>query len=243
MKVSVSLGVILLPLVFSALAKPKPFFQERRLIDRIVESSRSEGRRDSALRNLERLADGEIPRFDAAAREELGFSATTLSGMAYRMPSVRAYALRAVGLVGGDDAIKFLSAKTKSDFDQAGLQELWPAVQVSIENVRLGQLSSQQAIEVYLQTTLTNSSGAVANWAVEEVCDRGLESSLPFVQESIRRMNAGPRSEADIRFCEERVAVLSGSASRVMALSRFLTTSAIHSDPRLVRWAMTLLTS
>jgi hypothetical protein len=86
MKVSVSLGVILLPFVFSVLAKPKPFFQERRLIDRIVESSRSEGRRDSALRNLERLADGEIPRFDAAAREELGFSATTLSGMAYRMP-------------------------------------------------------------------------------------------------------------------------------------------------------------
>ena len=101
--------------------------------------------------------------------------------------------------------------------------------------------SDRQAIEHSLETTLVTAHGYLADWAVEEACNRGLASTLPFVRESIRKRAPSERAEFDIRNCEERIAILNSGNSRTQALASFLATGDLSSDSRLAQWALTLL--
>ena len=104
----------------------------------------SESDHSDALKYLERLADGDAPELDPATVKALGFSAEILARLSLRAPGVRAHAFRAVGEIGGPEAIKFLNAKSRADFDPA-VPELWRAVQVSVQAALLGQLTDRSA--------------------------------------------------------------------------------------------------
>jgi hypothetical protein len=118
-KFLVSSVCLLLTVVPCSASKPKPYFREYRLIDTITESAKSESDNGQSLKYLEQLADGAAPEPDPATVKSLGFSAETLRLLSLRAPDVRAYAFLAIGTVGGPEAVKFLSAKTRADFDPA----------------------------------------------------------------------------------------------------------------------------
>jgi hypothetical protein len=143
--------------------------------------------------------------------------------------------------LGGADVVAYLGGKAKASMTADSADFLWPAVQASLQAARLSLIEDPRAAEDFIDETLRRSSGAVASWAVNEACNRGLAGSLPLVRESIRKRDHSSRADAAIKLCEDKIRVLSRDGSRLRALELALDGDDLNTSPDLIRWIISQL--
>lgn len=228
---------VLIPVLFCVICSatsPPPFGGECNLVDRIYAAVGNEATRHDAVEVLENVATGQFGLRDYAALSKMGINIDVSGGMRLSMGEliVRERALDHLGRSGLDVAERFLSGLTRQDSDQ-----VWGAVQVALQRCRFTRITDSQARIDFLETTAKREQGNVGYWATEELCNRGIQSSLPVIKASIRRRLSGPPGDDEIAFCEDRMNWLATSGNRVQALSRALRAVKVGSDPKLPRWA------
>jgi hypothetical protein len=221
--------------------KPRQFFQEYRTVDRVYRAAKATANRERGLYCLERLAEGETITIDRGSAGMLGITLADLGSPALRTPVLREYAIAALGKLGGPDVVSYLSGKTKASMTKDSGENLWPAVQASLQEARLSLIKDPRAAEDFLDETLKGSMGAVATWAVNETCDRGLAASLPLVRESVRKRDHSSRADTTVKFCEDKVRLLSRDGDRLRALELALYPDNQESSPDLIRWVISQL--
>ena len=98
--------------------------------------------------------------------------------------------------------------------------------------------SQVEFIEKTLTSQLPDGRGSIAWWAIDELCDRGILTSMANIHYSLKRNLSDKRAEQELRFCEARIRVVNRDPDRAKALGSVLTTDTNPDDERLVRWAI-----
>lgn len=223
---------------------PPPFPAERAILDRIFEAARPESPTSlAALRALEAVALGRLGSADVQLEARLGLAAGRLRTSAFRSEVVREYALSRIADVDAPEALEFLQDVKKEDLEPDESSRVWPAALVALHQARLNRISGQAGRVAFLEDTVGERSAAV-EWAVQELCNCGSDSSLPLIRQSIRRRVSTSRAaEEQIGHCEARIALLSRSPDRIAALGSFLSIMEGSTDRWLIVWAVNQLYS
>jgi hypothetical protein len=236
--------VSLLAIVGLCMAMPVPFAFECSLLDRVRDAAQTAGPMQSiALEILERVAGGRMESASPDLEVQVGLKPGQLRGPEFKDSSLRAYALRRIGELDLPEALTYLQNLKQNDigFDSSHL--IWPAAQIALRDALLRRISDPQSKIELLERTVTEphdaiSNSAVTTWAIDQLCDRGSLSSLAIIQQSIRNRRNGQRGEDDLRFCEERMAVVGRSPNRAKALGSVLRVNGTSDDARLIAWAI-----
>jgi len=219
-----------------------PFAGYCAVLDRIAAAA---GARDQnwplAIKSLEKIALGHGSDIDAEADAALGFQAGTLEDRAFAEVTPRTCALRSIGRTGLEDAVDFLAKLSPADLGPDLTQTMWPAAQIALRDAQFRRIADPEARIEFLEGILSGARdgrGPVAAWAVDELCNRGAQMSLPVIFKSVRSRGNGQRDEDEIQFCEERIRVILSDQDRVKALSSVLAVANNVVDTRLVGWAV-----
>jgi hypothetical protein len=149
----------------------------------------------------------------------------------------------------------FLESLKASDLAADTTGMVWPAAQIALRDARLRQIPDAGLQVRFLEDSLTgmrDGRGPLADWAVNELCDRGSVGSTPVVIQSIRSRGNGLRDEEELEFCVARIRVVAGNPDPVKALAPILDVQSDSgdaqrglSDPRrrLAGWAIDKLNS
>lgn len=224
-------------------AKSAPFTAERLILDRLGQVATDHSSASpKAFDVLERIAMGRVGNFSAEPETLAGSKPAQVRELGFTDPSVRAYALRKIGETGLAEAVDFLSKLTPAAFGEDVVHQIWPSVQIALQEAKLNQLPDRQAKSDFLEQTIrasndAMSNGAVHGWAENELCNAGTVTSLPVIQESIRNRDPSPRGEEEVQFCEARIEVIRRSSDRIAALATALRVAEEPQDEKLVRWA------
>jgi hypothetical protein len=216
-------------------ASPPPFAGECHLVDRIYSAVSNEFTRNDAVQLLETIAIGRVEPVDYAVMARIGIN-IAISGGQRLFPGesiVRARALDKLGRTGLDAATNFLAGLTRESVGS----DVWPEAQVALRRCRFAKITDPQAKVDFLESTVAQSAGLVASWAIDELCNSNSQASLPVIRKSIQKWNPFPDGDAQIAFCEARMQVLYRAPNRVEALSSALRVDDANSDPKLTRWA------
>jgi hypothetical protein len=83
---------------------------------------------------------------------------------------------------------------------------------------------------------------SLANWAAEELCNRGVLTSYAVVEQLLydRNRKAAPENA---RFCEQRMRAVMSNPDRTTAIGSVLRVTDGLADKRLMQWAISELTS
>jgi hypothetical protein len=195
-----------------------------------------------ALETLERIALGGAPAISAGEAARLGVPVTDLHARGMEAVPTRACAIRAIGESATEAGLAFLHQLTSADLGPDDSGQLAVAVAIAVHESVLKRITGDAAQTEFLQNAAQEHSPA-ASWAVEELCDRGAAVSLPYIRQSIRTRNPTPAGEAEIRFCEDRIAALSRNPDRVKALGPELRATDDPAHDRLIGWAISQLAS
>jgi hypothetical protein len=231
-----------MPTLFFALCfarSPPPFAGECNLVDRIYAAVGNDATRYDAVELLENIATHRFGLTDYAVLARIGINVDISAGQHLSMGEsiVRVRALDKLGRSGLDAAVDFLSGLTKENLGPDDTGQVWPAAQVALQRCLFTRIADPQSQIDFLEATAKRFYGNVGSWATEELCNRGVQSSLPIVRNSIHREYSSPYSDDEIAFCEARMGLLSKAANRVRALSSALQVDRVSSDPKLSRWA------
>jgi hypothetical protein len=209
------------------------------LVDRIYAAVGNDSTRHDAIGLLENIAAHRFGLTDDAVLARIGINVDISAGQRLSMGEsiVRARALEKLGRSGLDAAVDFLSGLTKENLGPDDTGQVWPAAQVALQRCLFTRIADPQSQIDFLEATAKRFYGNVGSWATEELCNRGVQSSLPIVRSSIQKRNPSPYSDEEIAFCEARMALLSKAANRVQALSSALRVGRVSSEPKLSRWA------
>jgi hypothetical protein len=226
----------------------RPFAFELQTIDKVVRYAK-DAKPASALAFawLESVADGRPMVLDASDCRMLGVDAVQVAGLSLKDASVRAYALQVLGESRVPAAHEYLSRLTKDGLGRDDSQQVWPAARIAQLRSDLDLVPDPDGRNAFLEKILGErqdaiSNSAVASWAVELLCDSGARSALPSIRRSIRSREPFATGEAEIRFCEARIDVLSRDTDRSRALATALDLASANLDPHLMRWAVRQLT-
>jgi hypothetical protein len=230
---------------------PPPFDFQCRLLDRVAEAARAASpARLDALEILERVATGRMDSASPELEARVGLKAEELRGPDFKDSTVRAHALRKIGETALDEAVDFLAGLNPGDIGPDPSQMAWPAAQIALRDAQLRRIADTHMKIEFLERTVTErhdavSNGAVTSWAVDELCDRGSQTSLPVIQQSIRSRRNGPRDEQEIEFCEARIRVVLSNPNWAKALGSALDVSsgAGFAERRLLGWVIDQLIS
>ena len=195
----------------------------------------------AALQLLEQVALGRMssaPPLEALVGLPLG----ALHRDIYRSGPVRRYALRKIAAVDLPEALLFLEDLTQEALDPDSSGQVWPSVAIAIHEGRLRRITEPTAQIIFLEETLQERNSA-ADWAADELCDRGSVSSLPLIRELIHKSYSVPVDADQIGFCERRISALSRSPDRITALGSLLSAKEGSTDRRLLTWAIDQLFS
>jgi hypothetical protein len=231
------LTLIILAALASKADKPLPFFLERRTVDAIYNAARNNGNRGLGIECLEKIAEGLNVSIGPTDAAKLGIQPSDLDSRALRSSQVRSLAFSALGKLGGIDVANFLASKGKATLEPDVADALWPVIQASLQAARLTLIEDPTEAEQFLDQSLKFSRGTIADWAVDEVCNRGLAGSISFVRESIEK-NHSSISARVIKFCEDRIRVLSRGKSRLQSLELALDADDPEATPELIEWAI-----
>jgi hypothetical protein len=225
-----------------------PFAGQCAALDRVAAAAANARTESIAIDSLEKIALGRAAGIGAEADATLGMAAGTLEDKGFADPTARACALRSLGRTALGGAIEFLTKLTPADLGSDPSQRLWPAAQVALREAQLRGITDTYLKTEFLDRTVTEhhdavSNSAVTSWAVDELCDRGAQVSLPVIQQSIRSRRNGPRDEQEIEFCEARIRVVASNPDRVKALASVLTAGGDATNTRLAGWAVNALNS
>ncbi len=195
-----------------------------------------------ALDLLERVALGKRDDILPEWEVQVGLPAGTLAYKAFADTSNRCYALDQIGETGAPEAVEFLAQRTREDFEPDTTGSMWPAAQVALRVARLRGIADPQAqvqfIEQALASQLPDGRSRIALWAIDELCDRGVLTSMANIQHTLKSMWPGKHGEDELRFCETRIRVVNSNPDRVQALGSVLSTDASLADERLILWAI-----
>jgi hypothetical protein len=194
----------------------------------------------AALELLERLAVGRIEGASPDLEASVGLEAGQLHKPEFKVREVRLHAIQRIGDVLLPEALTFLQKLTKDDLGPDISGSLWPAAQIALHQAQLNRLPDEPAKIRFLEDA-TSERGPAASWATNELCERGSYESVGFIRTSIRRRNPTPRGEADITYCEARMAVISRDPDQIKALGSFLSVANGGTDNDLLGWAINRL--
>jgi hypothetical protein len=190
--------------------------------------------------------DGASPELET----RVGLKAGELREPDFKEPEVRACALRKIGETALDEAVDFLTKLKADDLGRDPSQTIWPAAQIALRDAQLRRIKDPTMMTEFLERTVTErhdaiSNSAVTGWAVNELCERGAESSLPVIEESIRGARSGQYAAEEVAFCRARIRVVRSNPDRAKALGSALVASisAGSAEPRLVTWVIYQLNS
>jgi hypothetical protein len=199
-----------------------------------------------AIDTLKRIAMGTFGPIGADVDGLLGLAAGTLESKGFDDPPARVCALRSIGKTGLDDAVYFLSKLTQADFKEDPASGLWQSAQIALRDSQLRRISDPRMKIEFLEGILTSAPdgrGSVADWAVDELCDRGSQTSLPIISKSLLSRRNGRRDQDDVEFCEARIRVILSDSDRIKALSASLDLSGTATNTRIIGWAINELAS
>jgi hypothetical protein len=219
--------------------EPTALCGECNLVDRIYAAVGNDATRYDAIELLEDIATHRFGLTDYAVLAKIGINIDISAGQRLSMGEsiVRVRALDKLGRSGLEIAAYFVSGLTKENLGPDDTGQVWPAAQVALQRCLFARITDSQSKIDFLEATAKRFYGNVGFWATEELCNRGVQSSLPVIRNSIQRRNPSPDSDAEIAFCEARMELLSKAANRVQALSSALHVDRVNSDPKLSRWA------
>ena len=246
MKLRVGLSVAVITSALTLATTPASFFGERLLLDRVASAAeRSQATSAKALEVLEQVALGRTRDISAQTQTELGMIKDELQKNEFNDPFVRAYAFHKLAETGLTEAVDFLTNLRREDIGPDNSQQIWPAAQVALQTALLKRTRDPQHQIEFLQRTLTSQlpdgRGAVAWWAVNELCDRGDLPSTAMIQEVIKAKWSDRYGDDQLRFCEARMHVISRDPDRVKALGSVLTVTNTEDDDQLIAWAISQL--
>jgi hypothetical protein len=217
-----------------------------KLLERALSGPQAQTQQNNVgLDLVKRIALGSDGSVVADLESQLGLKPGQLKGLSLKTPEARACAFRVIGETGQPEAERFLQGLKQADFESDKTQQIWPTAQIALKDARLRQITDPQSQIDYLENTLTamtDGRGAVADWVVNQLCDRGALTSLAIIQKSIRSRLNGQRDEDEVRFCETRIQVIRRNPDRVKALGSVLTVDRGEED-RLKLWAIYQLDS
>jgi hypothetical protein len=228
---------------------PDPYAGYCALLDRIASLAVSQSQTSTvALELLERVAEGRTASVGAVAEAQVGLAPGELQQKGFDIPPLRACALRKIGETALPGAVDFLAKLKPADFATDTTGQLWPAAQVALQTAFLNRIADLQLKIEFLEKALTElqgraSDGAVAGWAVNELCDHAAIGAIPKIQQSIRKRLSGQSGEDEIEFCEARMHVLSRDPDRVRALGSALGVDSAAENARVTWWAIDQLAS
>ena len=227
---------------------PRPFYVQCALVDRIADAAKA-GPSEAklvVLEILERVAEGRMDTANPDLETPFGLRPGQLRGPEFKEKTVRAEALQKIAELDVPEALAFLQNLTGPDFATHSGQ-LWPDAQVALHRALLKRIPDEASQVRFLEDTARTSVAYL--WAVDELCDRGSQGSLPVVRASIRRHDSTRRGEQRIAFCEARMDIVSRNPDRIAALGSFLNARAVPAESqvspenRLVPWAILQLRS
>jgi hypothetical protein len=228
------------PTLFANSAGPFPL--ERALIDRISDAARSGQSIELATRLLQDIA---LRRetLEGAELARLGIQAE-LSSLSLGEAFVRSYALEKLGEMATSGSETFLSQLAPGDLGEDSSGQVRSAARIAYWICRLRresdpakQLSILEDVLFEKRDPVTDSS--VESWAVNELCNRGVRSSLPKIINSIKKRDPYKSGDDEVRFCEMRVNAIADHATRLEAFNSVLQgPDDPFEDLRLKRWAI-----
>lgn len=243
-------------LLFAMLAAPAlclatklPFPRECTLLDRIstIAASQSAMSR-AALGVLEQISLGRDVSIAGELEAKAGARLGEFNKPGFKDVYVRAYALRKIGWVGTPDAMSFLAKLRQIDLGPDDSYRVWPAAQIALKEARLRRISDPLARTEFLEKTIlqppqdASSRSKVKWWAITELCNNGVITSLPVIREAIRSLYSST-GEKEVQFCEARIEVIRRHPNRAKALGSVLKLNIGPDDHKLMWWAIYQLAS
>lgn len=201
-----------------------------------------------ALAVLRTVAEGHAEAVPSETAAKLGLGPEELQYAPYRSNEFRAVAYRAIGDLGTTAAVAYLEAVRAEDFEaEQDRRQLWSAAQIALQGARLSQIPDRQGKAQFLETTIRDfrdvpGNGILADWAAEELCDKGMLSSYSIAESLILDRYSGTTGRETARFCELRMRTLAGNPDRIEALGSVLQVTRGLADGQLTQWAISELT-
>jgi hypothetical protein len=225
-----------------------PYAGHRVLVDNVLACVRAPATESTALRVLEAIALGKAAAIEPQAERDLRLPSASFRDPGFASAIVRERAVQRLGETGKKEALNFLK-EFKIEYvgaNDPGYQ-IWPAVQVAIRAAQLVGIAGKEERRQFLETVVdeddhSDTSTAVKHWAVNQLCDAGLTTSLPVAVKWLRSAYIGEDAEKEVEDCEARIRIVSSNSDRAKALGSVLQTGPSASQ-RLIRWAMNQLES
>ena len=211
--------LVLLPYT-AAGNSPPSFFAERGFLDRALKATLDSATRNAALQLLEDVADGKPKEMVIESALRAGLGVFVRTDFSLTDATVRAYAMDRIGASGLPEAIEYLRSVTVDKIGPDSTQTIYPASQVALNNAILLQETDPGRQVEFLEQQLP-SHGAVANWAMNELCNRGSTRSLGEIAK-LTSWWGGPRSAEQLQFCRVRMEIVNRGPDRVAALASAL---------------------
>ncbi len=238
MRYHAALWVVVAMPQFGAATSEAPYAGHCRLLRQMVEQSPEP---DRALAVLQRLALGRTGAISEEVEKILRLPEGRLIEKEFAAPEVRACALGRIGELASDEAVRFLEKLSPTDVGSDAGPQLWTAVRVALQSALVRRIAGEQEKRLFLERILAtphSGTGGEWMWAYNLLCDRGEALSIGVIQNSIRKLWHGRRSEEEIGFCEMRIQVLSRDADRAKAIGSALRADQQPMNTRLMRWAI-----
>ena len=220
---------------------PMPFAGEMGALDQAFNALSVTNKQTLALRTLEAVAERQPQPEVVALATKAGLDAFAGRDLMFGDSTVRAYALDRIGASGLPEALQYLREFTRDKVGHDSSDTVYPAVQVALHHLLLGREASPQDQIAFLEKSILKPSvGQVANWAMNELCNRGSVGSLGVIRTFVHRLYPDRDGDDTIRFCEARAMTIIRDSNRAVALGTVLVLENFRNDEqtRLMRWAI-----
>jgi hypothetical protein len=227
----------------SMASTPPPFSGECQALDAVYRSALLPSMSSVALRILEAVAEKRPDIFfEPATTDRFHFFSSRY--LNFEDSVVRVCALERIGATGSPAAIQYLDALTPNQITSDPSRTVFPSGKIALKKALLKMEPDLPGQTAFLVRQLEfpssgTANGRVADWAIEEMCNRGHISSFALVQRVMKKKNSFASGESELQFCLARMRVVISSPNRTEALVSALSTDPSNDDnERLVYWAI-----
>jgi hypothetical protein len=199
--------------------------------------------RQGAFRALRDIATCRLDDADRKTMLAIGFNPEDVRQVTFHDPAARDCALQRLGDGGSPEALDFLQNLKPEDLltgyseeerHRGSVQGLPHNAKDALNHILLNRITDLPGKVHFLE----DLAGRRSWWAANQLCDLGIQTSLPVIHNTLSTIySGGYHGETEFRFCEERIRVLSRDPDRIKALGSVLRTDP-PPDFRLVSWAV-----
>ena len=188
--------------VWVAAGSAPPGSSEKAVLDQALNAVSIALSRDASLETLEDVAEGKPREVVTAAALKAGLRAFARPDFSFADASVRAYAMDRIGASGLPEAIQDLESITVAEIGPDDTETIYPASQIALYKAlyrRETDPGRQVALLAPHRRADTRRGGL---WAVDELCNRGSNGSLPEIRKMVESYPGGLSGGEQVRFCE-----------------------------------------